>query len=218
MNPYLLLLLVGTAAAIMNMVPWAGPLGRTASVLDVDVTELWRPLIQIQVIGLVLLIIIAVALGYREKRLIAKRASTGEDAIDQEISDETIAEAQLAATVAEENDLKRPKLLWINALLAIAVIGVLVSGIIPAGFAFMIGVSIALPLNFPKVQDQMARIKEHAPGGIMMATIILAAGSFLGILNGTNMLNFNCHGSCDSFTGIRCSVFAYHYRCIWSTI
>ena len=43
----------------------------------------------------------------------------------QEISDETIAEAQLAATVAEENDLKRPKLLWINALLAIAVIGFL---------------------------------------------------------------------------------------------
>lgn len=188
MNPYLLLMLVGTAAAIMNMVPWAGPLGRTASVLDVDVTELWRPLIQIQIIGLVLLIIIAVALGYREKRLIAKKASLGEGAMEEGISDATIAEAQLAATVAEVNDLKRPKLLWINALLAIAVIGVLVWGVIPAGFAFMIGVSIALPLNFPKVKDQMERIKEHAPGGIMMATIILAAGSFLGILNGTNML------------------------------
>ncbi|WP_252504919.1 CitMHS family transporter [Sporosarcina sp. Marseille-Q4943] len=188
MNPYLLLMLVGTAAAIMNMVPWAGPLGRTASVLDVDVSELWRPLIQIQIIGIVLLIIIAVTLGYREKRLIAKKASLGEEALEEGISDDAYAEAQLAATVAEENDLKRPKLLWINALLAIAVIGVLVWGIIPAGFAFMIGVSIALPLNFPKVQDQMARIKEHAPGGIMMATIILAAGSFLGILNGTNML------------------------------
>lgn len=187
MNPYLLLMLVGTAAAIMNMVPWAGPLGRTASVLDVDVTELWRPLIQIQVIGLVLLVMIAVALGYREKRLIAKKEAAG-DGHEEGISDATIAEAQLAATVAEVNELKRPKLLWINALLAIAVIGVLVWGIIPAGFAFMIGVSIALPLNFPKVKDQMERIKVHAPGGIMMATIILAAGSFLGILNGTNML------------------------------
>jgi len=187
MNPYLLLMLVGTAASIMNMLPWAGPLGRTASVLDIDVTELWRPLIQIQIIGLVLLVIIAVALGYREKRLIAKKASRGE-ASEEDISDDAIAEAQLAATVAEEDNLKRPKLLWINALLAIAVIGVLVWGVIPAGFAFMIGVSIALPLNFPKVQDQMERIKVHAPGGIMMATIILAAGSFLGILNGTNML------------------------------
>ncbi|MGG0668898.1 citrate:proton symporter [Lederbergia citrisecunda] len=188
MNPYLLLMLVGTAASIMNMVPWAGPLGRTASVLDVDVTELWRPLIPIQIIGLVLLLIIAVALGYREKRLIAKKAALGEAASEEEVSEDVIAGAQLAAAVAEENSVKRPKLLWINALLAIAVIGVLVWGIIPAGFAFMIGVSIALPLNFPKVQDQMERIKVHAPGGIMMATIILAAGSFLGILNGTEML------------------------------
>ncbi|MDW0116528.1 citrate:proton symporter [Sporosarcina thermotolerans] len=187
MNPYLLLMLVGTAASIMNMVPWAGPLGRTASVLDIDVTELWRPLIQIQVIGIILLIIIAVTLGYREKRLIAKKEAAGETYGDN-ISDSTIAEAQLAATVAEEDDLKRPKLLWINAILAVAVIGVLVWGVIPAGFAFMIGVSLALPINFPKVKDQMERIKEHAPGGIMMATIILAAGSFLGILNGTNML------------------------------
>ena len=188
MNPYLLLMLVGTAASIMNMVPWAGPLGRTAAVLNLDVTELWRPLIPIQIIGLVLLIALAVTLGYREKRLIAKRASSGEEAKDEEISDVTISEAQLAATVVE-NDLARPKLLWLNAILAISVIGVLVLGVIPAGFAFMIGVSIALPLNYPKVQDQMARIKEHAPGGILMATIILAAGSFLGILNGTDMLN-----------------------------
>ncbi|GEN84566.1 citrate transporter [Sporosarcina luteola] len=185
MNPYLLLMLVGTAASIMNMVPWAGPLGRTASVLDVDVTELWRPLIPIQIIGLVLLIAIAVALGYREKRLIAKKAASGIES-DDDINDATIAEAQLAAVV--EEDLSRPKLIWINAFLAIAVIGLLVWGIIPAGFAFMIGVSIALPINFPKVKDQMERIKAHAPGGIMMATIILAAGSFLGILNGTNML------------------------------
>ena len=188
MNPYLLLMLVGTAASIMNMVPWAGPLGRTAAVLNMDVTELWRPLIPIQIIGLVLLIALAVTLGYREKRLITKRASSGEEAKDDEISDATISEAQLAATVVE-NDLARPKLLWLNAILAISVIGVLVWGVIPAGFAFMIGVSIALPLNYPKVQDQMARIKEHAPGGILMATIILAAGSFLGILNGTDMLN-----------------------------
>ncbi len=188
MNPYLLLMLVGTAASIMNMVPWAGPLGRTAAVLNLDVTELWRPLIPIQIIGLVLLIALAVTLGYREKRLIAKRASSGEEAKEEEISDATISESQLAATVVE-NDLARPKLLWLNAILAISVIGVLVWGVIPAGFAFMIGVSIALPLNYPKVQDQMARIKEHAPGGILMATIILAAGSFLGILNGTDMLN-----------------------------
>lgn len=35
----------------------------------------------------------------------------------------------------------------------------------------------------------MARVKAHAPSALMMASIILAAGSFLGILNGTGMLD-----------------------------
>ena len=91
-------------------------------------------------------------------------------------------------TVAEKL-LSRPRFYRINVILAISIIGILVWGVIPAGLAFMIGVSIALPINYPNIQDQMSRIKDHAPGAILMATIILAAGSFLGILNGTDMLN-----------------------------
>lgn len=188
MNPYLLLLLVGTSASIVNMVPWGGPLGRTASVLGMDVTELWRPLIKIQVIGLVLLVILAVILALREKRLIAKRSLLNEDIYeDVNPSIAPVDEEGAAATKAES--LRRPKLLWLNALLALSVIGVLVWGVIPAGFAFMIGVSIALPLNYRSVDAQMGRIKDHAPNALLMAAIILAAGSFLGILNGTNMLD-----------------------------
>src|SRR5699024_12616947 len=62
MNPYLLLLLIGGSASIMNLLPWAGPLGRAASVLDMDVTELWRPLIPIQIIGMALMILLAILL------------------------------------------------------------------------------------------------------------------------------------------------------------
>ena len=183
MNPYLLLLLVGTSASVMNMVPWAGPLGRTASVLDMDVAELWRPLIQIQIIGLVLLVGLAVLLGMREKRLIARRL----------VYDQDVTEVEELTTSSLEDEkkvaLKRPKLFWINVLLALTVIAVLVWGEVPTGFVFMIGVSLALPLNYPNVKDQMDRIREHAPNALMMASIILAAGSFLGILNGTNMLD-----------------------------
>src|SRR5690625_6577480 len=39
MNPYLLLLLIGGSAAIMNMLPCAGPVGRAAAVLGMGVTE-----------------------------------------------------------------------------------------------------------------------------------------------------------------------------------
>ncbi|MGJ5703239.1 SLC13 family permease, partial [Staphylococcus equorum] len=42
MNRYLLLLLLALSAAIMNMVPWGGPMARTAPVLGVkNVNELW---------------------------------------------------------------------------------------------------------------------------------------------------------------------------------
>lgn len=186
MNPYLLLLLVGTSASIMNMLPWGGPLGRTAAVLGMDVTELWRPLIKVQVIGIVLLVGLAILLAIREKRLIAKRGNFNEEIYEdaQPLVQGAQDEASLKAA-----SLRRPKLLWANTILALAVIGVLVWGVIPAGFAFMIGVSIALPLNYPNMKDQMDRIKDHAPSALLMAAIILAAGSFLGILNGTLMLD-----------------------------
>lgn len=186
MNPYLLLLLVGTSASIMNMLPWGGPLGRTAAVLGMDVTELWRPLIKIQVIGLVLLVGLAILLAIREKRLIAKRGDFNEELFDEAAP--LAKDAQDEATLKAVS-LRRPKLLWANTILALAVIGVLVWGVIPAGFAFMIGVSLALPLNYPNMKDQMDRIKDHAPSALLMAAIILAAGSFLGILNGTLMLD-----------------------------
>ncbi|MDE4084401.1 citrate:proton symporter [Planococcus maritimus] len=186
MNPYLLLLLVGTSASIMNMLPWAGPLGRTAAVLGMDVTELWRPLIKVQVVGLILLITLAVLLAMREKRLIARRGDFNKEIYEEADPLDVTAQDEKSQKAAA---LRRPKLLWANTLLALAVIAVLVWGVIPAGLAFMIGVSIALPLNYPDMKDQMDRIKDHAPNALLMAAIILAAGSFLGILEGTLMLD-----------------------------
>ncbi|MBY7142501.1 CitMHS family transporter [Virgibacillus sp. NKC19-3] len=192
MNPYLLLLLIAGSASIMNMVPWAGPLGRSSSVLSVDVTELWYPLISIQVIGMVLMIGIAVFLGYREKRRIKEQfgnqgAAVASAAALEETAEATDTEGEQFSEA--ENTLARPKLIWVNAIIAIGVVALLVSGIIPAGFAFMIGLSIALPINYPKLKDQTERIKAHASNALTMATIILAAGSFLGILTGTGMLD-----------------------------
>ncbi|MDY0394451.1 SLC13 family permease [Virgibacillus halophilus] len=72
MSRYLLLLLIGGSASVMNMVPWAGPLGRTASVLKMDVAELWHPLIPIQIIGMILMVGLAILLGFREKKRIER--------------------------------------------------------------------------------------------------------------------------------------------------
>src|SRR5699024_88816 len=133
MNPYLLLLLIGGSGSVMNMRAWAGPLGRAASVLDMDVTELWRPLIPVQIIGMVLMLILAFLIGFAEKKRIERRHGTISENVDEFIAVNT--GTQKTST----------KLLWFNFILTVLVIATLVWGVIPAGFAFMIGVSIALP-------------------------------------------------------------------------
>lgn len=50
--------------------------------------------------------------------------------------------------------------------------------IAPPEFAFMIGVSLALVINFKSVDEQMERLRAHAPNALMMAAVIIAAGMF----------------------------------------
>ena len=194
MNPYLLLLLIAGSAAIMNMVPWGGPLGRAASVLGMDANELWQPLIPVQIVGLLLMVALAVFLGFREKRKIEKRYGVVDAAMvpgesSEENDDEGPYEANSKETDSKGNSLERPKLIWVNLILALAVIGILVSGVIPSGFAFMLGVAVALLINYPNITDQTARLRAHAPSALTMAGIILAAGLFLGVLTGSGMLD-----------------------------
>nr|WP_108260391.1 SLC13 family permease [Mangrovicoccus ximenensis] len=75
MSRYLMLMLLATGAGVTNMLPWAGPLGRAAAVTGIEVTELWRPLIPVQVSGVVLLLALAAWLGLRERRRIEAAGS-----------------------------------------------------------------------------------------------------------------------------------------------
>lgn len=79
MNKYLLILLLAISAAIMNMVPWGGPMARVASVLKAkSVNELWYGLIPVQIIGFILVLIFATYLGFREQKRIKKAIDKGE--------------------------------------------------------------------------------------------------------------------------------------------
>ncbi|MBK2126217.1 CitMHS family transporter [Fangia hongkongensis] len=182
MSPYLLVLLVGASASIMNMVPWGGPLGRAASVIGADPTLLWHPLIPLQITALIVLILLAFMLGKREK----KRILTGYN-IDKGFIGKSFLDDDSNKTNTFHHTSSR-LMLWLNFMLTILLIAFLVTGVFPTELTFMIALSIALPLNFNSVQKQMDRIKAHAPGALIMASIILAAGVFLGILQGTGML------------------------------
>ncbi|WP_129788604.1 CitMHS family transporter [Promicromonospora panici] len=85
-------------------------------------------------------------------------------------------------------ELRRPRLLWFNVVLTVALIAGLVAGVAPPEALFLIGVVVALVVNYAGLARQTARIEAHARGAMLMATTLLAAGVFLGILEGSGMI------------------------------
>lgn len=166
MNPYLLFLLLAASAGLINLLPWGGPTGRVATVLEMDVGELYKPLFTVQIIGLVYILALSAFLGVREKkRILAEHGKLPDvgNLLDQ------------APAVADH--LARPKLFWVNIGLFVLTMGVLFSDTLPAGYVFMIATSLALLINYRQPKQQIERINAHAGGAIMMASIILAAGT-----------------------------------------
>lgn len=179
MNPYLLFLLLAASAGVVNMLPWGGPTGRVATVLKMDVNELYQPLFAVQVIAITLIILLAIFLGLREKKRILKEYGTLPTVENGLIVEENQANDHLA----------KPHLFWVNVALFFLTMVVLFSGKLPSGYVFMIATSLALIINYRTPKEQMERVSAHSGGAITMASIILAAGTFLGILKGTGMLD-----------------------------
>jgi len=208
MSPYLLFLLLAASAGIVNMLPWGGPVGRVATVLEMDAVALWRDLVVVQAIGLAMLVLLAVFLGLREQRrirnMVGKTEHTARSPLPavhtqlahfaEALQPHAATKLAVAAATTKAADdaraqLLRPRLRWINALVFLLTLTVLVMGVFPPGYTFMIALCVALVINFPVPKTQIERINAHAGGAIMMASIILAAGTFLGILKESGMLN-----------------------------
>jgi CitMHS family citrate-Mg2+:H+ or citrate-Ca2+:H+ symporter len=95
----------------------------------------------------------------------------------------------MADTVLDPNRLTlRPKLIWFNLALTVAVMVLLVIDVVPLPFVFMIGAALALIVNFPKVRSQADEIVAHAPSIVGVVSMVLAAGVLVGVLNGTGMV------------------------------
>ncbi|MFF1254414.1 CitMHS family transporter [Pseudarthrobacter sp. NPDC058329] len=82
----------------------------------------------------------------------------------------------------------RPKLVWINFALTMAVMTLLVMDLLPPAVIFMAAVGIALVINFPKVTEQSAQIKAHATSVISVVGMVFAASVLTGVMNGTGMV------------------------------
>lgn len=193
MSRYLLLLLVSLSAAIMNMVPWGGPLIRAASVVGEEPGDLYQPLIPLQGIGILLLLGLAVLLGLREIRRINAKVGSGELSPMGNVDVTGIADDFTARQLEERKDLvgkinSHRVIYWLNVLVVLAVIVTMLAGWLDPALSFVIGVAVLLPLNFNSAKLQIDRMKAHAPNALMMASVIIAAAVFLGVLNESGML------------------------------
>ena len=193
MSRYVLLAILALSAGVMNMMPWAGPLGRAASVVDEDPVQLWHHLVPIQLSSIVVVFLIAALLGVLESRRIARLRRSPEFIAAGPVDTDRLA-AELVERWEHDNarnkvTLRRGRAVTIaNVALVVALLAVLLGGVVPPAPAFLVATAIALPLNFPAAKDQTAAIRRHAPAALAMAGVILAAAMFLGVLEETGML------------------------------
>lgn len=174
MNPLYLAVLLGSANAVVNITPWGGPALRAATALKVDIGEVFVPLIPVMFMGMLATFSVAWFLGLRER----KRLGIVE-----------IDEGMFDSVFQREEGVARPRLLWVNFILTISILACAITQIIPLPVAFMIGLSLALIVNYPCVKQQRERIAAHAENVLPIALLIFAAAVFVGILDGTKMVD-----------------------------
>ena len=166
------------AMGVLNLMPWAGPTMRAASVLGIEAGSLWQTILPIQIFGIFLALAHAYLTGVQEKRrgagLHGKLAETeGEVIIDESETQATVADPELA----------RPKLFLFNIALTIGVIAMLIWDVFPSYYPFMIGVAVALFVNYGFTAKMHKKIINlHAGPALMMCSTLMGAAVLMGIL------------------------------------
>ena len=177
-KPIILASITVLQIAITTLVPWGGPVGRVASVLNLDPTSLFRAMVPGMIVSLIYIVLVAYIIGRKE------RARLGIHKPYLNMNNQT--ESMMSAAV-ENVVIKRPKLRWLNFILTIVIMAALLLEWLPPVVLFILGTAIALLINYPSIIDQRERVQKHAPNALSVTSIMLAAGVFAGILKETQM-------------------------------
>lgn len=178
-KPVILASIIIMQIGITTLVPWGGPAGRVASVLDLDPTDLYLAMLPGMIVSLLYVVFVAYLIGKKERarfRIEETQAMMAAAVEDVMIKNSSVEDA-----------LKRPKLIWVNFLLSAVIMLAIILEWLPAAVLFIVGTSVALLINYPSLQDQRERIAAHAPNALAVVSMIIAAGIFAGIFKGTEM-------------------------------
>jgi CitMHS family citrate-Mg2+:H+ or citrate-Ca2+:H+ symporter len=194
LNPLIMACLIMLSSGVMNITPWGGPTARAASALQLQATDVFLPMVPAMAVGILWLLGLAYLYGRAERRRLGRLSLDGAEraaaeGLTADLSvDEIVDETNRGLSVSSDLAARRPSRLWFNALLTVALMVLLVLGVLPLPVLFMGVFCIALVVNYPRPDDQKARIAAHAPAVLAVVSLIFAAGVFTGILNGTGMV------------------------------
>ncbi|MBO5503420.1 MAG: citrate transporter [Lachnospiraceae bacterium] len=164
------------AMGVLNLMPWAGPTMRAASVLGIEAGSLWQTILPIQIFGIVLALAHAYLTGVQEK----KRGAGLSGKLAETEGEVKVEESTVATT---DNELARPKLFVFNIILTIAIIAMLIWDVFPSYYPFMIGVAIALFVNYGFTAAMHKKIINlHAGPALMMCSTLMGAAVLMGVL------------------------------------
>jgi CitMHS family citrate-Mg2+:H+ or citrate-Ca2+:H+ symporter len=178
------------AGGVMNLTPWGGPTARAATALHVDPAEVFIPLVPAMGLAIVGILLLAWWLGLSERRRLGVVSLPSR----KQWQPSSLADDGDALPRMEDaEDIKRPRLLWVNFGLTLALMSALVIGVLPMPVLFMIGFALALVINYPDLAEQRRRVVNHAGNVLSVVSLIFAAGIFTGILSNTGMVEAMSH-------------------------
>jgi citrate-Mg2+:H+ or citrate-Ca2+:H+ symporter, CitMHS family len=215
MSPVVLTVVANLANGVLNILPWGGPTIRAATVLKVSPSELFNPMVPGMVAGIVTVVGLAYLLGRSErKRLLASgrtlsnvassmtKASVGVGGgsvglgPDDDRADDRAATPSndLVSSLDPNRPTLRPKLIWFNLGLTVALLTLLGLDVLPLSLVFIGATAVALVVNFPKPEEQLASIKSHATSIVSVVAMVFAAAVLVGVLSGTGMVSAMANG------------------------
>lgn len=174
MRPTTLLRISVLAMGVLNLMPWAGPTMRAATVLGIEAASLWQTILPIQVAGIILALAVAVMNG-----MIEKKRGAGLNGTLAKLEGEVVLSNSEAEAASE---LARPKLFVFNIALTLAVIALLILDIFPSYVPFMMGVAAGILVNYPGAKLQKKVINSHAGPALMMCSTLMGAAVLMGVL------------------------------------
>jgi citrate-Mg2+:H+ or citrate-Ca2+:H+ symporter, CitMHS family len=171
-------------AAGVNFLPWTGPMIRASASLHLPVASIFNPLLPVQAAGLAFVFAAAWWLGRKEARRLGvneKARPAAAHYVNNGVERREIVDAS--------RTLRRPRKFGINLMLTASLIAGMTALKLEPAAVFMVGVVVALQINYPNPKAQRERINAHAEAALMMAGILFAAGAFTGIMKDSGMLD-----------------------------